>query len=275
MSSELFQRILLATECTDFDAGAERLALAMARRCGRPLAVVMPLVSNAEYEAVAPELAERADRSAAALLAPLRDRARGAGVDIDLRVRRGAETAAEIVDDAIEWRADLLVIRRRGRRSFLAQLLVGEMVGQVLAEAPCDVLVVPRDAGLWARRVLVVAEPAQPGRRLVSLGVAVAAECALPLTMLCRHSGGDPAQQRLAEGLLAEAQRLARRANVAADGELVSGASADRILDAARRHGADLIVIEGGRAGGRAHGSDVAHQVTGLTSCPVLLLRSE
>lgn len=275
MATELFQRILLATERTEFDAGAERLALAMAQRCGRPLALVMPLVSNAEYEAVAPELAERADRHAAAVLVPLRDGARGIGVDVDLRVRRGAEAAAEIVDDAVERRADLLVIRRRGRRSFLAQLLVGEMVGQVLERAPCDVLVVPRDAGMWSRRVLVVAEPVQPGRRLVALGVAIAAECALPLTLLCRVSGGDPAQQHRAEGLLAETKRLARRANVVADGELLSGASADRILDAARRHGADLIVIEGGPPGGRMRGGDVAHQVTGLTTCPVLLARPD
>ena len=54
-----YARILLATEHTEFDSGAERVAFDLALRWGAPLAAVEPLVTNAEYEAVAPELAER------------------------------------------------------------------------------------------------------------------------------------------------------------------------------------------------------------------------
>ena len=161
----VFQRLLLATERTEFDAGAERLALALARHCAAPLGVVMPLLSNPEFEAQAPALAERAEREAAARLVALRQQAETAGITIDLRVRRGAELWREIVDEAHARSSDLLVLRRRGQRGFLARMLVGEMVGQVLAHAPCCALVVPRDAQMWTRRVLVAAEPGEPGRR--------------------------------------------------------------------------------------------------------------
>jgi nucleotide-binding universal stress UspA family protein len=271
----VFERILLATERTEFDGGAERLAIALARRHGEALAIVMPLAGNAEYEAIAPELAERGDRSAAASLLPLREAAGASGVAIDLRVRHGVDADREIVEEARERAADLIVIRRRGRRSFLAQLLVGEMVGRVLAHTPCNVLIVPRDAALWSRRVLLAAEPGEQGRRLLALALALATEGALPLSVVCVLAGEGPAQRRSAEAFVAEALRVARDAGVPADGELLAGAPASRILDAAQRHAADLIVmgLRDQARSSRARVGAVAQQVTGRVDCAVLLAR--
>src|SRR5512140_3672238 len=86
-----FNRILLATEHTEFDAGAERIAFAMAKRCGVPLRVVVPIVSNPEYEAEMPQLALRYDREAAKKIEALRNDAQAAGVQLDVQVRRGPE----------------------------------------------------------------------------------------------------------------------------------------------------------------------------------------
>lgn len=47
-----FTRLLLASEHTDFDRGAEALAFALAQRCGLPLAAVLPVTSNPEYEEI-------------------------------------------------------------------------------------------------------------------------------------------------------------------------------------------------------------------------------
>ena len=66
-----YRRPMLATEHSDFDSGAERIAFAMAQRCALPLRGVLPMLSNAEYEAVAPQLAERAEAAVAARLAEL------------------------------------------------------------------------------------------------------------------------------------------------------------------------------------------------------------
>jgi nucleotide-binding universal stress UspA family protein len=259
--AQLFQHLLLATERTEFDAGAERVALALAQRGQRPLGVVMPLTSNAEYEAVAPQRAAQADRDAAARLQPLREQAHAAGVAIELRVRRGADAWRGIVDDAQERGADLLVIRRRGRRGFLARLLVGEMVGQVVAHAPCSVLVVPRDAGLWTRRVLLAAEPGAAGRTALQQALAVAAASALPLHLLC-NAGSDAAARRSAGDFVADGLQRAHQGGMAASGEVLVGASAAQILQASRRQGADLLVLPRG---------SVAHEVTGLAECAVLL----
>lgn len=263
----VFQRLLLATERTEFDAGAERLALALARHCATPLGVVMPLLSNPEFEAEAPALAERAERQAAARLVALRQQAETAGIAIDLRVRRGAALWREIVDEAQERGSDLLVLRRRGRRGFLARMLVGEMVGQVLAHAPCCALVVPRDAQLWTRRVLVAAEPGEPGLQRVALATSVASACALPLCVVCVAGPGERQRSAAAE-FLAQTQGLAAAAGVAASTELGFGDVPAQLLDAARDQAADLIVL----GAGHGRGGGVAHHVTGAATCAVLIV---
>ena len=142
-----FTQLLLATEHSEQDAGAEALAFAMAQRCGLPLAAVLPIVSNPEYEALAPQLAGRLAR---------------------VLVREGAQAR----------RADLLVIRRRGKRGLLANLLVGDMVRNVVTHSPCSVLVVPRASQMWTRRVLVALDPATADMTPVATAAAIAAECA-------------------------------------------------------------------------------------------------
>src|SRR5512136_1630627 len=95
-----FNRILLATEHTEFDTGAERLAFAMAKRCGLPLLVVVPMLDNAEYEAEMPELVLRDEREVASKIAALHKQAEAAGIQLDVRVRRSSEIHAGIVDEA-------------------------------------------------------------------------------------------------------------------------------------------------------------------------------
>jgi hypothetical protein len=227
----------------------------------------MPLYSNPEFEAGAPAQAQRAEREAAARLVALRQQAEAAGVAIDLRVRRGAELWREIVDEAQQRGSDLLILRRRGQRGFLARLLVGEMVGQVLAHAPCCALVVPRDAQMWTRRVLVAAEPGEPGLQLVALATTLASAYALPLGVVCVAGIGEREQEASA-AFLADAQQRAAAAGVAAETELRAGAVPAQLLAAVRAQAADLIVL----GAGRARSGGVARDVTGAAACAVLIV---
>ncbi|MEI8324091.1 MAG: universal stress protein [Betaproteobacteria bacterium] len=269
---QLFTRLLLATEHTEFDTGAEKLALAMAARCKLPLAAVLPLVSNPEYEALAPQVAARSERDAAGKIARLRAQADAAAVVLDVHLRRGQDPYREIVDEARDQKADLLIIRRRGKRSFLANLLVGEMVAKVVAHAPCPVLIVPRDARMWSRRVLVAAEPGGQGRDLVATALALAAECGLPLQLLVLVA--EPAQPTAPDAFVADMLSLARKVGVAALAEVQSAKAASAILDCADRSLADLIVIARGGEGddGRAVAAGMAQKVVGLSEYPVLVL---
>jgi nucleotide-binding universal stress UspA family protein len=266
-----FSRLLLATEHTDFDRGAEAIAFAMAARCRLPLAGVLPLVSNAEFEAAAPQLAARADAEAGARAEAVEADAAARGVALTLRVRRGAEPFEEIVAEARERQADLIVVRRRGKRGFLANLMFGEMVGKVVAHAPCSVLLCPRAAAMWRRRVLVGVDPRAPDPGTVEQAARIAAECGIGLQLVAVvDSEGARAG---AEAVLAAAVERARLRVADVAGELQTGRAHDGLMAAATACAADLVVV--GRhvhhLPGRAWIGGTAQKVIGLAEGPVLV----
>ncbi len=267
-----FNRLLMATEHTEQDAGAEALAFAMAQRCGLPLRAVVPIVSNPEYEAVAPQLAAHAETQAGTRIAALRDDAQRAGVVLELQARRGPEAWREIVEEAADCHADLLVIRRRGKRGLLANLLLGEMVRTVVTHAPCSVLVVPRDARMWSRRVLVAIDPDTQDMTPVSNAAAIAAECGLPLSLLCVTPPAAEAMQ-VAERALQRAWSTARAFGVGVDALARVGRPHEQIVAAATELGADLLVIgrHGDDPSAQAWLGGVAQKVIGLADRPVLV----
>lgn len=267
----VFAHPLLATEHSDFDAGAETLAFALARHCKLPLAGVLPILSNPEFEAVAPQLAAKADAEAASKRHSLVSRARAEGVAFELQLRRGSEPYVEIVEEARERAADLIVIRRRGKRGFLANLLVGEMVSKVVAHAPCSVLIAPRGARMWSRRVLVGIDPQTPDDPLLARAAALAADCALPLRVLCVAT--NEAARAPAEQALAAALQQARQFGTKVDGEVRIGRAYQELMQGAQACGADLLVVARHRGDtlARAWIGGVAQKVIGLTECPVLV----
>lgn len=266
-----FRRILLATEHSVHDAGAEMVALALARRQAQPPLAVMPVLSNPEFEMIAPQLAARADTEVASRRQSLEATARAQQVSLSVQVRRGPEPYADIVDAAREHQADLIVIRRRGQRGLVANLLVGEMVAKVVAHAPCSVLVVPRGAQLWQRGVLAGVDPRQPEAPAVPLAARVAAEAGLPLHLACVAE--DEPSAPLAARTLATALALARRIEPAAEGSVPVGRPHEQLTRLAPVCGADLLLV--GRHGGerlaRAWIGGTAQKVIGLAEAPVLV----
>lgn len=272
--SHPFSRLLLATEHSEQDKGAEALAFALAQRCGLPLRAVLPITSNPEFEAIAPQLAAHADAQAGERIGALLADAKRAGVALELQARRGPEPWREIVDETAERGTDLLVIRRRGRRGLLANLLVGEMVRNVVTHARCSVLVVPRGAAMWSRHVLAAIEPDASDMTPVATAAAIAAECGLPLTLasVAEVAGRHEAAERT----LRAAQAAARGFGVAAETQLLSGRAHDCIVETLHESGADLLVIGRHRdeALSRAWLGDVAQKVIGLAERPVLVCAS-
>ncbi|MEP7183588.1 MAG: universal stress protein [Betaproteobacteria bacterium] len=271
-----FQRLLLATEHTDFDVGAERVAFELARRHGLPLAVVVPMVSNPEYEAAAPQLVARAERDVADRVAGLRDAAKTAGIDIAVRVRRGAEPWREIVAEATARNADLIVVRRRGKRSFLSNLMLGEMVGNVVMHAPCSVLLVPRACELWSKRVLAGVDGSPGAATVAATAAAIAQGCGLPLTIVGVAVHDTAESRATAEASVDAATKIAVAAGAAVGGRVVTGRPHEGIAAVAAEVAADLVVV--GRRGEtstlkRLLLGGTARGVVGLANYPVLVVK--
>lgn len=262
-------RLLLATEHTEFDLGAETVAFALARARGEPLPVILPVLSNAEFEAVAPEMAARADAEAARRRAAL---AEAAGeLVLEVKVRRGAEPDQEIVDEARARDTQLLITRRRGKRGFLAQLLVGEMVSKVLSKAPCDMLIVPREAQFWRRGVLAAVDPRAPDLALVEAAAHIARHWRLGLSLVAVAE--EESDITTAQQVIDQARVRAAALYPAVRGEVRRGRVADALREGLHTAGADLLLL--GRrstAGGPALGG-TTQKIIGRVECPVWIKR--
>ena len=272
-----FARILLATEHSEFDVGAERLAFELAKEYATPLLGVLPLVSNVEYQTVAPELVAQAEEEAFAKLTQLRAAAKAAGIELDIRVRRGEEPAHEIIMEAQRCKADLVVARRRGKRGFFAKLLVGEMVSKVATHAPCSVLLVPRAGRLWSTRVVAGVDASPAAQRAVDTAANIAASADLPLLVTTVVVHNDATHLAAAEAALAGAVAVAQRVSAKVEGRVLQGRPEEGIAGLAAETGADLIVV--GRTGEsgqlrRLLLGGTAHRIIGRAPCPVLVVKT-
>ncbi|MFO1412695.1 MAG: universal stress protein [Burkholderiales bacterium] len=269
-----FARLLLATEHTEFDVGAEAAAFALAAEPGVALSAVVPLVSNVEYETVAPELVARAEAEAYARSQAVRAAAAAAGLTVDVRVRRAEEGWRAIVGEATDVAADLLVARRRGRRGFLANFMVGEMVNRMTINAPCHVLIVPRKATLPRTRVLAGIDASRAGPVVAGLAARAAKAAGLPLTLV--GVAADRAERAMVERALAAAAEAARAEVGDVTVEVAEGRAAETVAAKAAEAGADLVVV--GRGGSPTHGLRLrlggnAYRIVGLVPCAVLVVR--
>lgn len=271
-----FERILLATEHTEFDAGAERVAFDLVKRCGLPLAVVVPVFTNPEYEAIAPQIVAHAEEQAAEKIESLRRKAAAEGVEISITARRGEEPYHEIVQEATERQSDLIILRRRGKRGFLSNVLVGEMVSKVMRHAPCSVLFVPRAAQIWTQGVLAAIDTSPVGEHVASLGAKTAKQSALPLHIISVLAHDTPANRAQTDEALVHARTVAEAAGVPAPGiKVVTGRPYEQVLSMTKALNADLIVV--GRHGEtnliRMPFGGTTQKVLGLTETPVLVVR--
>jgi len=150
----VYQRILVPI---DGSATAERgltEAIALARVTGgeiRLLHVLDELVFMTGFETgatymktVLPQLRQNSER----ILAAARERTAGAGVRADTLCAEyfSRRTADVIVEQAIAWAADLIVLGTHGRRGF-TRMMLGSDAEQVLRIAPIPVLLVRATEG--------------------------------------------------------------------------------------------------------------------------------
>lgn len=70
---------------------------------------------------------------------------RSRGLTVEGKVRLGL-SAAEILTEAEEWSADLVVLGTQGRRG-LSRFMIGSVAERVSRKAQCDVLMIPAPAG--------------------------------------------------------------------------------------------------------------------------------
>ncbi len=197
-----------------------------------------------------------------------------ADVPTEFHRRPGKDRAAEIHGVALETDAQLLVV---GRCTMAGKSGgVDPEARRIVAEAPCNVLVVPPQGKLWSHRILVAFDGSRAAQSAFEFALQIAKPMHLPLTLFSASVPGSDLPQAIADEVEL-ALAAARLEEVSAEHVTRGGQIAESILTAASDSGADLIVLyRHTRSGlGRTLMGSVSNDVLERAGVPVLLCGGE
>ena len=247
----------------------------MAARYNAKLYIVGVAVFNPVYTTSVPELRPEAHAMAERNVASAE--AQAAGLDYEVIIQEADDPYRGIVAAAEANRADLIVMGRRGRRG-LAQIMVGDATVRVMGHAPCNVLVVPKDANACETGILVATDGSRYGDAAALTAGRMAEALGLPLTVVSAVMASH-SQKRRQEAVMA-VQRVKdalREDAIKVESMVPEGERAEEvILEKAREKGIDLIVMgTHGRTGlQRVLVGSIAERVIGGATCSVLAVKS-
>jgi nucleotide-binding universal stress UspA family protein len=154
------EKLLLATDGSEFSEGAIREATNLAKTCSSKLYVISVAVEPElrEFADIYPLAAtEKLEIATRQYLESLKERIKKEGVVCEIIERRGPETYKYIVDEAAKNNVEMIIMGRRGRTG-LMRLMMGSVTAKTIGYAPCKVLVVPRAARVTFERILIATD---------------------------------------------------------------------------------------------------------------------
>jgi universal stress protein E len=270
-----FERILLASDGSEYCADAERVALAMTEKCGGTLQITSVVITNPAVESIAPERIQAAEQEARALLDRLHGEALARGIASETFLRRGLDPHVEIVAAAEKQASDVIVMGRRGKRG-LMQRMVGDATSKVVGRARCSVLVVPEGAVMWRQRILLATDGSRFSDAAAVAAAKIAGLCELPVTVvsIVRESFSEERAAQAEEAATRVEEHFSGR-GIAVDKTVLRGTPDKLVLETATARGADLVVMgTHGRTGWeRVMVGSVTEGVIGASKIPVLAVK--
>lgn len=270
-----FERIMLVTDGSEFSGGAEREAIELAKQANSQLFITSVIAVDPDYESLASQLLEKQTSQAQTVLDKIKQTADMAGVACETVLRQGAEIYEEIVDTAEEKRVDLIIMGRRGK-SGLMKLMMGSTTARVIGHTDCNVLVTPRAANVTGRNMMVAVDGSRYGDIAATTAINLAKYLNAKVTVVSAIEGDYSDKHRNeVKGMVDRVIELMAKEGVKATGEILMGAPASTIVDAAKDKGTDLIVMGShGRTGlEKVLMGSVSDRVIGHAPCAVFVAR--
>ncbi len=137
-----FERLLVATDGSEFSSAAVQEAINIASACSSMLYVIHVFEISAEVELWDSMATEKLEVSIRKYLAGLKAKAARAGVKCETIMHLGDSPYRLIVDEASKRKISAIIMGSHGRTG-LTRLMMGSTVSRVIGHAPCKVLVVP------------------------------------------------------------------------------------------------------------------------------------
>ncbi len=253
-------RLMFATDGSDYSLAPRAVALALAKRLG----VTLDVMTMATPET---------DESALARIDAVVQAAQREGVRCETVIRHGSDPKKEVPAAALEADTRLLIIGRRPPRG-LADRMLGANAAAIIADAPAHVLVVPKDARMWGKRILVGYDGTPAAQAAVDIALILAKACRVPITLVTALKTGDEPSPALAEQVESTLQSL-RIEGVESEARFVAGNPVDVLIQQAQALQADLVVVGTYHAGlNRLLPRGITDSLIGEGKWPVLIAKA-
>ncbi len=264
--------ILVATDASEFSEGAVRAGTELAKTCGAKITVLRVIEFNPEFDAHAPDLAEKLEIEARQKLDDVKGVIEKQCPGCEALLARSEKPYERIVEEAEKLGPDIIVMGRRGRTG-LKRVLMGSVTARVIGHSPVNVLVVPREAAPAYKNILVATDGSDDSRA-----------AAVEALRIARTTGGALSIMAVTDVDVEEARRwvdeikeLADREGVSSETIVQKGIPHESIVGQAREKNADLIVVGShGRTGlGKLLMGSVTERVIGFAHCAVLVVKKK
>jgi uncharacterized protein len=269
-------KILLATDGSEFSAGAEREAINLARLLGSQLFIMSVVHGFPEDDALAlRHLIEKEAEKANSYMTAINAKAVEASVICENILRNGDAPYKEIVDTAEEQEVDLIVMGRRGKKNMM-RFLVGASTAEVIGTAHCSVLVTPRTANIEGKNILLAVDGSPYSDRATTAAINLAKRLNAQITLISVvYSEHKESRRREAETVVECTKKLLESEGVHVQSQIVTGRYAESIVETAQNIGCDLIMVGShGRTGlKKLLLGSVSERVIGLAQCAVLVVK--
>lgn len=264
------EKLLVAAACDECSQGAVREAISLAKTCSSKIYAVSVVETNPEYSALAMDAVDEAAKETRELLDKIKKQTEEEGLECETIAHRGGDVHRHIIDDATKVGATLILIGRKGRAG-IKRIMMGSVAEQLVGEAPCDVLIVPREAGISLKKILVATDGSERCECAITEAINLAKRSGSQLFAISvarKEADGETARQNVRH-----VKDVCDKEGVTVETMTAVGVPYQNIVHAAEEKDVDLIVVgRKGRTGIKSFfmGSN-AERVIGLSSCAVLV----
>lgn len=255
------ERLLFATDGTEFSNAPADVAIALARGFGVTLDIMTMVESPTE------------DEIAKVRLTQVERKALVAGVDSEQIIRYGKQPVEEVVAAATAADSHILVIGRRPPRGGMKERLVGDIALQIIVRSPCHVLIANWPSEPCRKRILMATDGSRISEIMTEVTAEIAKALHLPVTVLAAVPPGG--NRTRAEEDVAEKLGLLKVEGIDCTSMIVEKAPEPAIIDAAAEVGADLVVIGNDQRKGlsRKLVGQTTDRIVGGLKCAVLVVK--
>ena len=265
--------LMVATDGSKYGESAVREAIRLAKICSSNLIAVSVVKTNIEFDSVLPQFVEKKEKEAIKHLESVKAQAAEEGVNCVTIVSRNEEPYEDIVHHASENNVYMIMMGTHGR-SEMKRLMMGSVTAKVIGHASCNILVLPLNAKVECKNVLIATDGSKYSEAAASEALGIAKRCGSSIIVL--SVALSDAELTATQDNVNKVSEAAAKEDIKTTSIVTKGKPYESIIETAKQKEVDVIVVGShGRTGlARLLMGSVAERVIGLSESAVMVVKA-